>query len=160
MMFFDEDAGDLVAMPDDGAAAAETAAVYAVSGSAYPAMISTQYTDYFAGLIQKDPFHDYVLYRQDNYNYVLVYGGSLTLTGTTVSGAGNAVRLYTGSGSSTLSYSDLGYQSVSVNLGSSPAFSNLGHYPSLGGVNRATLGLVALFVVLLLVRFVSGFFGR
>lgn len=157
MILYDDVPEDYTPVSDP-VSVAETAEFYSVSGSGYSGMISTQFVDYFAGIAQKYWGKDYLLYRQDQYNYVMLYNGDLALAGSRVSGNAQAVRYYTGQSGYSASLSFLGEQAVDLNLSGLSVYSNLGDYPVLGGVDRAQSVLPYLLVLFVLVAFVASFF--
>lgn len=110
----------------------EDVSAYAVSGSGYSGMISSQYVDYFSGLAAKYPFKDYLFFRSDQYSYTLFYDADLIVSGTRVTGTASALVYTSRSGSTTLTYS--GSQSVNLQLSNVSAYSNKGDFPSLPGV--------------------------
>lgn len=133
---------------------------YAVSGSGYSGMISSQYVDYFKGIVSKYPFRDYLLFRSDLYSYTLVYDADLSVSGTSISGTGRSVVYYSRSGDTTLRW--YGSDSVSLSLPNVSAYSNLGDFPSFTGVysDVYTFAALVFFVSACLVAFVWVFFFR
>lgn len=138
----------------------EDAAPYAVSGSGYSGMIPSQYVDYFKGIVSKYPFRDYLFFRSDRYSYTLVYDADLSVSGTSISGAGRSVVYYSRSDSTTLRW--YGNDTVSLSLPDVSAYSNLGDFPSFVGVysDAYTFAALVFFVSACLVAFVWVFFFR
>ena len=101
--------------------------------SIYNGQISGTVLDYFDRFSYKlSFFDDYLLYRSGQYEYTLVYG-DLDLSGTTFSGdALHSVRLNT----YTSNFNDYVWSvsdndSLVLNVGTKPVYSNLGSYPTL-----------------------------
>lgn len=114
----------------------EDAAPLSVSGSGYTGMLSSQYVEYFAGIASKFWGKDYVLYRADQSHYTLVYDAELTLSGTSFVGTGKSVTYYTGQYNDSASLIFMGEDAVNLTLAGVSAYSNLGDFPELEGVNR------------------------
>lgn len=131
-----------------------------VSGSGYPGAISSQYVDMFAGIVRKRWGHDYLLFRQDQWRYTLLYDGDLSLSDTSLMGTAKTATYYTGSGGQTASFSFGDEQTVNLNLSGLVVYSNLGDYPVLGGVTREVCALPWLMLVFGLVAVVASFLRR
>lgn len=122
---------------------------------AYDGSISTTYTTYFAGLVEKlGPGVDYVLFRNGQYNYTFVYG-DLDINGTTISGQGVQAVYINSYGTTSVSYGT--ESSFSAELGNRMAYSSLGDYPVLQqGVrsyeNKALIVAVAVFFLYVVCR--------
>lgn len=113
---------------------AEDVSGYAVSGSGYTGMIGSQYVDYFAGIAARYWGRDYVLYRANQYSYVLVYNADLQLSGTTFTGSGDVVTFISDYSDTRLTFQSS--QRVNLNLQNVSCYSSLGAYPELPGVNK------------------------
>lgn len=125
--------------------------IRAVSGSAYNGTISTTYLEYFNGIIDRLPINtNYLIYRADQYNYVLCYSDDLEAVGGRFrSSAAEYININTYNGTTVTTGND----SVNVSVGTAMVYSNIGGYPnSLKGVTHAE-SVTFLFVVTLMLLF-------
>lgn len=97
--------------------------------------VGTSNLEIFDRIVSKIPFgSDYVYFRDSQYVYSLVYG-DLSFSGSSFSGSGVTridYNTYTGS-SSQPTFSRSTVSSFNLSVGNWLVYSNLGHYPSLGG---------------------------
>lgn len=128
-----------------------------LQASAYDGSISTTYTTYFAGVVDKLSVEDYVLIRSGQYEYTFAYG-DLDLNGTTFTGSGRVVQIDTYRDTVISSFDD---DNITISVGSRMAYSNLGEYPALAvGTSKAQLtDLIWLVIVVSLVAMISSWFG-
>lgn len=106
--------------------------VFSLSGS-YHGTISSQYLDYFAGIVQKLHYDQhYVVYRSGQYSYTMVYGEEVALEGSRFVGSGNVVNLYRASSSSNNDwYVDYSTDTLALSADDLFVYSDLGMYPTL-----------------------------
>ena len=105
---------------------------YAVSGSVYPGTISTTYTDYFAGIADKLSYDEhYVVFRESQYVYRMMWGESLALAGADFSGDALSYCSLTASSYGSDFMVEFGVDSLSLDASGGFVYSNLGDYPSL-----------------------------
>lgn len=123
----------------------DESAVYTVSGSPYPGMISTTYLDYFAGIADKLKFTEhYIAFRASQYEYYMAWGEGLEYDGTRFRGSAlSYCRIYTGSGSSNMTVT-FGSDTFYLTPGTGFVYSDLEHFASLteGGTGIETLALL------------------
>ncbi len=123
----------------------DESAVYTVSGSPYPGMISTTYLDYFAGIADKLKFTEhYIAFRASQYEYYMAWGEGLEYDGTRFRGSAlSYCRIYTGSGSSNMAVT-FGSDTFYLTPGTGFVYSDLEHFSSLteGGTGIESLALL------------------
>lgn len=96
--------------------------------------VGTSNLDIFRGVVYGLPYGThYIYFRQDQYNYCLIYGRNLSLSGNTFSGSECYLvtynTYYSSGGQPT--YSITGPNTYSISVGSVLVYSDLGHYPRL-----------------------------
>lgn len=111
----------------------DSGVTYAVNGDVYPGTISTTYTDYFAGIADKLHYDEhYVVFRQSQYVYRMMWGDTLSLSGSDFTGeALSYCSLTTNSGYNSDFMVEFGEDSLSLDAAGGFVYSDLGNYPSL-----------------------------
>lgn len=129
-------------------------------GSPYDGSISSSVLTYFKGMVEKlPPDVHYVLFRSSQYEYRLVYGSGLELSGNRFSGSGMKYITYE-TRYSTMSNGNEG--NFSLTVGSYLVYSDLGdYYPVLveGVKSYEFKALLFVAVVALLLVFYKAFFS-
>lgn len=133
------------------------AEVLSLQAEAYDGSISTTYTTYFSGVVDKLGIEDYVLIRSGQYEYTFVYG-DLELSGTTFTGSGTIMTINTYQNTTVGIDTD---DNITINVGSYMAYSNLGSYPALavGPTKAQYYELLWLIIVIALTVYISSWFG-
>ena len=133
------------------------AELLSLQAQAYDGSISTTYTTYFSGVVDKLGIDDYVLIRSGQYEYMFVYG-DLSLTGHTFTGSGTILTINTYQQTRVNEKYD---NNITINVGDYMAYSNLGSYPALsrGPTKAQFYELLWLIIVIALTVFISGWFG-
>lgn len=133
------------------------AELLSLQAQAYDGSISTTYTTYFSGVVDKLGIEDYVLIRSGQYEYLFVYG-DLELSGTTFRGSGTIMTINTYQNTTIGIETD---DNITISVGSYMAYSNLGSYPALavGPTKAQYYELLWLIIVIALTVYISGWFG-
>lgn len=128
-----------------------------LQAQAYDGSISTTYTTYFSGVVDKLGIEDYVLIRSGQYEYMFVYG-DLTLTGHTFTGSGTILTINTYQSTRVSEEYD---NNITISVGDYMAYSNLGSYPALsvGSTKAQFYELLWLIIVIALTVYISSWFG-
>ena len=127
----------------------EGASTYAVNGDVYPGTISTTYTDYFTGIADKLSYDEhYVVFRQSQYVYKMMWGDSLSLSGSDFTGDSlSYCSLTTNSGYNSDFMVEFGEDSLNIDASGGFVYSDLGNYPSLTEGVRGIESQTLLFAV-------------
>lgn len=73
--------------------------------------------DYFSGIMRAHPFKDYLVFRRDQYNYILYYGSDIKLNGSTFQGTDLTCVVYSSNSGYNNEYiSTSTNQSISINV--------------------------------------------
>ena len=129
-------------------------------GSSYDGSISTTYTTYFRGVVEKlPPASHYVLFRSDQYNYRLVYSDSMTYeNGRFAADSAQYVNYYVGNYNSSTQVTEGSEGAFSLSSNGYPVYSDLSElYPVLSeGVKdyefKTLLFCVVLFLLFTIAR--------
>lgn len=135
----------------------EQAELLSMQATAYDGSISTTYTTYFSGVVDKLGIEDYVLIRSGQYEYLFVYG-DLELSGTRFYGSGTIMTINTYQNTTIgIEYDD----NITINVGAYMAYSNLGSYPALavGPTKAQYYELLWLIIVIALTVYITSWFG-
>ncbi len=118
---------------------------YAVSGAVYPGTISTTYLDYFEGIADKLSYKEhYVIFRESQYVYRMMWGDTLSLTDFRFSGNNLLYcSLYVSNYNSDFNVV-FGSDSLSLDASGGFVYSDLGDFPS---ITRGGTGIEALAVL-------------
>ena len=150
-------------VPDDFQIATDSDAGIALLSSysqPYDGSISTTYTTYFRGVVEKfPPASHYVLFRSDQYSYRLVYSDSMTYeNGRFAADSAQYVNYYVGNYNSRSQVTSGGEGAFSLSPNGYPVYSDLSElYPVLSeGVKdyefKTLLFCVVLFLLFAVVR--------
>lgn len=150
-------------VPDDFQIATDSDAGIALLSSysqPYDGSISTTYTTYFRGVVEKlSPASHYVLFRSDQYSYRLVYSDSMTYeNGRFAADSAQYVNYYVGNYNSRSQVTSGGEGAFSLSPNGYPVYSDLSElYPVLSeGVKdyefKTLLFCVVLFLLFAVVR--------
>lgn len=132
----------------------------AVSGTAYNGTISSTYLEFFNGYIDRFKIGtNYLIFRPDRYNYMLVYGDALTESGGRFSASeASYINVYVYDTTTVTT----GMDSVNVNVGNAMVYSNIeGYSSSLKGVTHAEgLAIMVIICVSVLFNVIRSLFSR
>ncbi len=119
---------------DDVMTASDAIMLLSSYSTPYDGTISTTYTSYFAGVIEKlPPSAHYVLFRSDQYNYRLVYSDEMTFqNGRFVADSAQYVNYYVGNYNNRTQVTQGSEGAFSLSPSGYPVYSDIGDlYPAL-----------------------------
>jgi len=123
--------------------------------SCYEGTVSSTFLTIFQGVVSKiSPMSDYVFFRSDQYEYMLVVGDITLESGTFETGSCTVYRILTNSSyNSSYSYSIREEADFSLTVQDALVYSNLGHYPDLR--DQSAIYSFSVLLLLLIVLFMN-----